>query len=226
MIVSFLRAVILYPVVIFAVRLMGKRQIGELQPTELVVTILISNIATLPLENQDLPLLLGLVTVLSLVCFEVLMSYGTLRSRRLRRLVSGSPQIIIREGCIDQQAMAALRLSLDDLMTALRSQGYFDAAEVQFAMVETNGAVSVYPKDAFQPVTRGDMKLQGGTANPPEILISDGCISHAGMRAAGINREKLTALLKKCHVKQNEVFLLTLDDNGKEHLIRKERARA
>ena len=225
MIVSFLRAAILYPVVIFAVRLMGKRQIGELQPTELVVTILISNIATLPLENQDLPLLLGLITVLSLVCFEVLMSYWTLHSRKMRRLVSGRPQIVIRDGKIIQQAMAELRLSLDDLMTALRSNQIFDIGQVQVAVVETNGAVSVYQKQSYQPVTCGDLHISGGAQNPPEILISDGSVSREGMRAAGYNREKLMSFLKKKHLKPSDVFLLTVNENGTEQFIRKERAK-
>lgn len=226
MIVSFLRALILYPVVIFAVRLMGKRQIGELQPTELVVTILISNIATLPLENQELPLLHGLITVLSLVCFEVLMSFWTLRSRKMRRLVSGKPQIIIRDGKILQSAMAELRLSLEDLMTALRGNQIFDVSQVQFAIVETNGSVSVFPKQAYQPVTCGDLQISGSTVNPPEILIADGCISREGMRAAGYPREKLKNLLKKKQLKPSDVFLLTVSENGIEQLIRKERARA
>lgn len=222
MVVSFVRALILYPVVIFAVRLMGKRQIGELQPSELVVTILISNIATLPLENQELPLLLGLVTVLTLVSFEVLMSYAALRCKRLRRLVSGSPQILIRNGTIDQQAMAELRFSLDDLMTALRSGGTFDLSEVQMAIVETNGTVSIYKKPQFQPVTCDDMHVKGGSANPPEVLVADGCMSQEGMAAAGYSQEKLSVLLRKKKVQLSEVFLLTVDENGVPNLIRKE----
>lgn len=132
-----LRGVVLYPLVIFAVRLMGKRQIGELQPAELVVTILISNIATLPLEDHNLPLLMGVVPVLVLVSFEVIVSWLSLQFRGFRKLISGSPKIIVKDGVIDQQMMKTLRFSLDDLMTALRSSGVFDMNEVQMAVVET-----------------------------------------------------------------------------------------
>ena len=176
MLVSFLRVLILYPVVVFGIRLMGKRQLGELQPTELVVTILISNIATLPLEDQNLPLLMSIVPMLLLVCFEVLLSWGVLKSRRLRHLLSGSPQVIIRGGKINREIMQALRFSLDDLMTALRGSGVFDITEVQLAVVETNGKVSVYQKAPARPVTCADLQLRPDAKDPPEVLIADGCI--------------------------------------------------
>lgn len=112
---------LLYIVVIFAVRLMGKRQLGELQPSELVITILISNIATLPLEDLDIPLVTGILPILSLVCFEVIVSWITLKSKRMRRMISGSPKIIIRDGKIEQETLQDLRFSVDDLMTALRA---------------------------------------------------------------------------------------------------------
>ena len=142
----FIRALILYFVVIFSVRLMGKRQLGELQPSELVITILISNIATLPLEDTAIPLLPGILPILSMVCFEVIISWFSLKSRRLRRVICGSPKIIIRNGQIEQDTMRELRLSIDDLMTALRGNQVFSIEEVQFAIVETTGSVSVYLK--------------------------------------------------------------------------------
>lgn len=111
-----IRSLIVYVIVIFSVRLMGKRQLGELQPSELAVTILVSNIATLSLENTDIPLLRGMLPMLVLVCCEVVVSWASLKSVRLRRLVSGSPKIIIREGNVDQEMLHALRFSVDDLM--------------------------------------------------------------------------------------------------------------
>ncbi|MBR3679348.1 MAG: DUF421 domain-containing protein [Oscillospiraceae bacterium] len=222
MIVGFLRALILYLTVIFSVRLMGKRQIGELQPSELVVTILISNITTLPLENQEFPLLPGLVTVLTIVCAEVLLSYASLHNKRLRRLISGSPQLVIRNGEIDQQAMANLRFSLDDLMTALRTGGTFDVTEVQSAIVETNGTVSVYLKPEFRPVTCGDMECVGEDTNPPEVLVADGRVSREGMAAAGFSDSMLEKLLKKKKMTVADIFLLTVDGNGVKCLVRKD----
>ena len=121
--VVLIRSLILYIVVIFGVRLMGKRQLGELQPSELVITILISNIATLPLEDTSIPLILGILPILTLVCFEVVISWVTLKSLRMRRIISGRPKIIVRNGQIEQATMRDLRLSVDDLMTALPAAG-------------------------------------------------------------------------------------------------------
>lgn len=221
MFVSFLRVLILYPIVVFGVRLMGKRQIGELQPAELVVTILISNIATLPLEDQNLPLLMGIAPMIALISFEVLLSWGVLRNKKLRRLLSGSPQIIVRNGSVDQKKLAELRFSLDDLMTAMRGNGIFDLREVQLAIVETNGKVSVYQKAANRPVTCGDLHLPVQDAPPPEVLIADGNLSREGIAAANCTPEKVQKMLKKQHCIAEDVFLMTGDGSGIAQLIRK-----
>jgi len=212
---------IIYPIVIFGIRLMGKRQIGELQPTELVVAMLISNTATLPLEDQQLPLPMGIIPMLMLICFEVLLSWGTLRSRPLRKLLLGSPQIIIRNGVIEQQVMRALRLSLDDLMTALRSLGIFDVNEVLLAIVETNGAISAYQKAKYRNVTCEDMKLNPKDELPPEVLIADGCISQQGMESVGFTRARLDGILTQQDMDISEIFLLTADRQGIKTLVRK-----
>ena len=214
MLVSFLRVLILYPIVIFGVRLMGKRQIAELQPSELVITILISNIATLPLEDSSIPLAVGIMPVLTLVGLEVLLSGWSLKWRGLRRLISGSPQVIVRDGEIDQHVMESLRFSLDDLMTALRTNGVFDLREVQLAIVETNGTVSVCQKPEAKPVTCGDMQIQPSGGQPPEILIADGKISRAGLRAAGCTEKKLRQMLSERQIGVQDVFLLSADQNG------------
>lgn len=222
MLTCVLRAAVLYPLVIAAVRLMGKRQIGELQPAELVITILISNIATLPLEDQNLPLLMGIAPMLVLVSFEVIVSWACLRWRKLRRLVSGSPKIIIRSGEIDREMMQTLRFSLDDLMTALRSVGVFDISEVHTAVVETNGTVSVYQKTPCQPATKGDLQKDVQAKRPPEVLIADGIISPEGMAAAGYTKHRLAAMLQKHKVSPEGVFLLTVDEQGLHCLVKKE----
>ena len=139
MLISFLRSLILYIVVIFGMRIMGKRQLGQLQPSELVVTILISNIATLPIENSDVPLILGIVPILTLMCFEVILSVCTLKSTRLRKLVWGNTRVLIQNGRINQQELSDLRYSVDDLMEQLRANGIFDLRQVEFVLAETNG---------------------------------------------------------------------------------------
>ena len=135
MTIMVIRTFILYIVVIFSVRFMGKRQIGQMQPTELVITILISNIATISLENTDAPLTTGIVPILFLISFEVIMSVITLRYQKFRYLVSGTPQIIIKNGTLDQKKLKALRMSVDDLLESLREMNIFDISEVQFAVI-------------------------------------------------------------------------------------------
>ncbi|NLP26418.1 MAG: DUF421 domain-containing protein [Clostridiales bacterium] len=224
MIITFIRSLILYILVIFSVRLMGKRQIGELQPTELVITILISNIATLPMEDLDTPLVIGAVPILSLVCFDVLFSWATLKSKRLRKAMSGSPKIIIKDGKIDQQVMKDLRFSIDDLMTALRINDIFDASEVQFAIVETTGDISIYERFESQNVTNGDMGIKGESKNPPDIIISDGVLIQSGLDSSGMNRKWLDKILSKKKIEIGDVFLLTSDDKGNYNLV--ERAKS
>ena len=152
--VILIRSLILYVLVIFAVRLMGKRQLGELQPSELVITILVSNIATLPIEDVNIPVLVGITPIFAMVCFEVTVSWLCLRFPTVRRFISGSPKIVIRGGRIDRQAMADLRFSVDDLMMALRGSEVFDLAEVQYAIVETTGSMSVMRKPSADTPTR------------------------------------------------------------------------
>ncbi|MBR1899230.1 MAG: DUF421 domain-containing protein [Oscillospiraceae bacterium] len=221
MTIILIRTWILYAVVIFSVRLMGKRQLGELQPSELVITILVSNIATLSLEETEIPLLHGILPILLLVCFEVLVSWLTLKSVRMRRLVSGSPQVIIRGGVIDQQKLHELRFSLDDLMTSLRTAGIFSASEVQYAVVETNGTVSVMQKPAYQPAEKGDVGAASPAADPPQMLVADGQLREEALQALGRDKAWLESLLHGAGIRLQEVFLLTADRDGVRTLTRK-----
>ena len=221
MTIILIRTWILYAVVIFSVRLMGKRQLGELQPSELVITILVSNISTLSLEDTEIPLLHGILPILLLVCFEVLVSWLTLKSVRMRRLVSGSPQVIIRGGVIDQQKLHELRFSLDDLMTSLRTAGIFSASEVQYAVVETNGTVSVMQKPAYQPAEKGDVGAASPAADPPQMLVADGQLREEALQALGRDKAWLESLLHGAGIRLQEVFLLTADRDGVRTLTRK-----
>lgn len=143
MISVIVRTVIMYFIMVAALRLMGKRQIAELQPSELVVTIMISNLATLALENRDLGLQDGLVPVLTLVGLDILMSFLTMRFPWLGTLLSGKPKEIIRNGRVDEEALKSLRFTREDLKESLRTQQVFDVSKVRSAVVETNGQVSL-----------------------------------------------------------------------------------
>ncbi len=218
----FIRSILLYVVVVFSVRLMGKRQLGELQPSELVITILISNIATLPLENPAIPLLMGILPILVLVCFEVLISWGTLKSKKFRRLISGSPKIIIRDGKIAQQTMRDLRLTIDDLLMALRSNQIFTPEEVQFAIVETTGAISVYSKAAYQNVVQSDIGLMNASENPPSVVVADGVVVAKALRALGKNDRWLENQLAGKGLTPERTFLAMADQQTLTTVIAKE----
>lgn len=212
--IVFLRALILYILVIFSVRLMGKRQLGELQPSELVITILVSNIATLPLEDINIPLSVGITPILALVCFEVIMSWITLKIPCLRKIVSGRPKIIISNGIIDRKVMRELRFSVDDLMTALRGNDIFSPDEVQFAIVETTGNMSVLKKASAEPPSRSDTGVPFSCSDPPQIIISDGRLMERAVSAVKLTYEKVEKILKKHKLKTADVLIMTIDNSG------------
>lgn len=214
MCVILIRSVILYVLVIFAVRLMGKRQLGELQPSELVITILVSNIATLPIEDVNIPVIVGVTPILSLVCFEVMVSWLDLKLPKLRRLISGSPKIIVRNGCIERDILRELRFSSDDLLMALRSKDIFDISEVQFAIVETTGSVSVMKKPSEDTPTRSDMKLSADCSDPPVMIISDGKFIPQAMKSLKLSRCAVEMLLSANEMSVNDVFIMTADSDG------------
>lgn len=210
MLIIFLRAIILYCVLILTVRLMGKRQIGELQPSELAVTILISNIATLPVEDASIPLITGLIPILTIGSLDVIMSYMGMRHGRIRTFMSGRPVVIISDGKIDQKKMHELRFTVDDLMQAVRSQNIFDISEVQFAVVETTGKVSVYPKTQYQNATAGDLGKSGENSDPPILAVEDGIILEDNLKAAGTTSQRLKKELEKKNLSVKEIYLLTV----------------
>ncbi len=220
--VVFIRAVILYVLLIFTVRLMGKRQIGELQPSELAITILISNIATLPVEDTGIPLLTGIIPIVTLAGLDVIMSWLGIKSRTIRRFTCGKPVIIISGGQLDQKKMQSIRFTVDDLAASLRSQGIFDISEVQLAVVETTGTLSVYQKYSARNVTNGDMELKGRDENPPEVVVPDGELVHEAMGRLGITLKWIEAALKKEKAAIKDVYLMTAYPGGKCSIIRKE----
>ena len=222
MLIIFIRAIILYIVVVFSIRLMGKRQLGELQPSEFVIAILISNIATLPAEDTEIPLVRGIIPILTLVCLDVIMSSLSLKSRKIRRLMSGSPKIIISHGKIDQKQLKNLRYTVDDLMESLRGQGIFDISQVEFAIVETTGKISFFQKQPHQPLTPATLRHCEAVANPPQTVIDDGKIIDASLEAVGMTRKQLDIVLERNDISPQEIFLMTTDGKGKNVIVKKE----
>ena len=198
---------------------MGKRQLGQLQPSELVVTILISNIATLPIENSDIPLCLGLVPILTLMCFEVLLSVCTLKNLSLRRLIWGNSKILIENGEINQQELKSLRYSLDDLMEQLRSSGIFDVREVEYAVAETNGQLSVCKKSDRETVTPKISGISVPNTPPPSVLVSDRKIIEQGLFSCGLTLHQLKKIIKSKGYQQEDIFLMTGTPLGDYYIV-------
>ena len=223
MFVVFFRTLIIYFVIIVCLRVMGKRQLGELQPSEFVIAILISNIATLSIEDTDIPLIGAVVPIITLMGAEVLLSFITLKSGKAQAIVSGNPVVIIRNGKIDQQSMRELRLSIEDLMSQLRINGFFDIEEVSWAIIETNGQLTVFPKSDSQPLTQkilSDPKSQ--SSFPPMVLISDGVLCSNVLKECNLTEKWLEGVLKKEELSEKEIFLMTCDSSAKYYIVKRE----
>lgn len=222
MLTSFLRTVILLIIIVFAVRIMGKRQIGQLQPAELVVTILLSEIAATPMQDNDIPMLNSVVAILVLVSLEILMSALSLKSIRLRSILQGNSLILIRDGKIDQPQMKRLRYTLDDLLEALRQKDVFDIDDVQYAIAETDGTLSVLLKPEKRTVTREDMNVRKKDGGLSCVVVMDGTIIRSDFNDCGMNDKKLGNIIKKAGLDVKDIYLLTVDRDGNTNLIRKD----
>ncbi len=204
---------------------MGKRQLGELQPSEFVIAILISNIATLSIEDTDIPLIGAVVPIITLMSAEVILSYITLKSGKAQVIVTGNPVVIIRDGNIDQKSMRDLRFSIEDLMSQLRINGIFDVEDVSWAIVETNGQLTVYPKAKAQPLTKemlDDPKSVRDT--PPMVLISDGVLCSKTLSACHLTKKWLSGVLRKESLDEKDIFLMTCDPYANYYIVKKEAA--
>lgn len=207
----------------FCIRLMGKRQLGELQPSELVITILISNIASLPIEDTSIPIILGAIPVVALVSFEIFISNISLKSKTIRRLMSGRPVIIISNGEIDQKQMKKLRFSIDDLMESLRQNKIFDILDVEYAIVETTGKVSILEKFDAQSITPKMMDIKGSCSSPPTIVVSDRQISRKSLSTLNITKEWIENTIKENNLTLKDIFIMTVDEEKNYHIIKKQR---
>ena len=222
MIMSYVRTIALYLVLIVCVRLMGKRQIGEMEPTEFVVTMLLANLAAVPMQDNGIPLASGLVPMLTVLGISLILSVLAYQSIRMRRLLCGKPVILVENGTICQRNLARTRIHLDELTEHLREQGILDLTTVKYAILETNGLIStfLYAKDA--PATAKDAGITVKDAFLPYTLISDGHLLPQNLHLAGYNHHWLRRQLEKRNLQPHQVLLMTVDGAGKIYLARKE----
>lgn len=213
---AFFRTLILYFILMLGLRLMGKRQIGELEPSELVLTLIISDLAAVPMQDFGIPLVNGLFPIITLLCVSMLLSFFSLKSIRFRALVCGRPTVIIRDGKILQQNMARNRFTVDELLEQLRSQGYSDISAVKYAVLETSGQVSVLPYTKDSPATPKVLGLDvQDDVTLPVLLINDGHVMSENLSASGYDGAWLDKQLKQRRLTSpRQVFFMTVDEAG------------
>lgn len=224
MLISLARSVILYLLLIFTVRLMGKRQIGQLQPVELVITILISEIAVVPMQDNDLPMINSIFALLLLASFEIIISAVALKSTKVRQVLQGNSVIIIKDGVLDQKQLKKLRYTMDDLLESLRQKNVFDISEVQYAIAETDGTLSVLLKPEKRGVTVGDAGLKLSDDALKTVLVADGEILKKELENIGISEAELDDELKHKGLSVKDVLLFEKDKNGNMNIIKKDRS--
>lgn len=216
MLIVILRSVILYAVVLIVMRIMGKRQIGQLQPFELVITIIISELAAVPMQDTGIPLLYGILPILILMIAQILLSFLSLKSETARGIICGKPSILVENGKIMEQELSKLYFNINDLLEQLRVKGYPDIQDVEFAILETEGQLSVIPKSMKRPVTPMDMSLTVNQEKLPITLIIDGEVIKDNLKIANMNEDNLNKLLDSNQVPSyKSVLFAGLDSSGK-----------
>ena len=210
-----LRSVIIYVCCFAVVRLMGKRQIGEMQPFEFVVTLIIADLACIPMAELSVPLLHGLVPILTLLIVHFLICFLARKFMSIRYLLTGKPVIVISPKGIDYEQLKSLNMTLDDLMELVRGCSVFNLAEVMYAIIETNGNLSVIKKADAEPVTREDLKVKVSQNTLPFNLIMDGKLMKENMSIAGVDESFVLECVKRAQIEnKKDVLILTLDANG------------
>ena len=222
MTINFIRAFIIYIFVIIAVRIMGKRQVGELKPHELVITILLSAVAVIPLEENSMPLANFLVPILLFISMEIITSVVSMKSLWFRNLLQGKPIFVIRKGKLDQNKLKQMRFTIDDIVDALRQKDIFDLSEVEDAVIETNGSLSVLPKAEYKPLTPNDVNISVTEKGTPITIVMDGKPISEYFNELKIKNSEIELILQTVNTDVSKIMLLTIDDNGNTFLINKE----
>lgn len=204
----FIRSLVLYFVLLVAMRLMGKRQLGELQPFELAITLVASDLVCIPMADASIPILYGVIPVFSLFLVHILITKLATKSIKFRKFLNGKPIIIIEKGNILPDVMKELNLNIDDIMEALRGAGYFNPSEVEYAILETNGNLSVMPKSENRPLCPDDVDIKVDEAQIPVAVIMEGeFVAENLAKLDGSTKEKVLQLLFNLNVKQQDVLV-------------------
>lgn len=212
LIISYIRTIILYSVLIMVIRLMGKRQIGQMEPSEFVVTMLVANLAAIPMQDGGIPLFSGLIPILTVLGVELVLSMLSLRSIFIRKLLCGKPVILIENGRILQQNLKKTRVTQDELTGHLREKDVLDLSTVQYAILETNGNISVFPYPQEQPASAKEAGIKVQKHYFPITIISDGHLLQENLRKSGKDISWVQHTLHNYKASLEDTWLLTVDD--------------
>jgi uncharacterized membrane protein YcaP (DUF421 family) len=222
LLLSFIRTLIVYAVLVVSIRLMGKRQVGQMEPEEFVVTMLLANLASLPMQDNAFPLFTGIVPILTVLAMELLLATLSLRSILLRRVLCGKPVILIENGRVVQENLRNTRLTQDELCCQLRQKDVLDISTVQYAILETNGTVSVFPFPKFRPASAKDARIQASRQSLPVTIISDGKLMDANLRVSGKDMAWVDKTLAQRGAKIRNTWYLAVDQENHVIFIPKE----
>lgn len=212
MLTIILRAFLTYIIVLIVFRLMGKRQIGQMQPFELVLTLIIADLATIPMAEMSVPLFHGIVPLLTLVLIHYLLTVISKKSVRFSRVISGKPIIVVNPNGVDYDALRLLNISVDDIFGAIRDKGFFNLEDVQYAIMETNGTITVMPKADSSPVTNKDLKINANDKSIPITLISEGSLMKENLALANVDKQFVLNNLKKANIQSiKKCLVMTID---------------
>lgn len=223
MLTIFLHTIIIYFILITALRLMGKRQLGELQASEFIIAIMLSEIATTPITSPDFPILHAILPIVTLITLEILISTLLIRSNWLKRLFYGKPALLINRGTLDIAAMKKNRIELDELLSELRQKGFSDVSHINYAILEENGKLSVFPKAEKAPATPENLQIRIHDDGIAHLIILDGTVIDHNLTAVRWDQERLNTELNSRRASPKDVFLLTVDDSGNITFILKEK---
>ena len=214
------RTVMIYVILTVVMRIMGKRQLGELDVGELVITILLSEIASLPITNSEKSLLDAIIPIVTLAALEILTSTLILKSALIKSFLSSKPSVIISHGVLDRNAMRRVRISLEELISQIRQNGIYDLEEVDYAILEENGKMSIIPKSRYRQPDRSDLFLPDDDNGLMHIIISDGRINTHSLKVIGRDESWLVSALSAQSLTVRDVFCMTCNDAGQIYIIK------
>ncbi|MBQ3013111.1 MAG: DUF421 domain-containing protein [Clostridia bacterium] len=218
----FIRTVIIYVILTITMRIMGKRQLGELDVSELVIAILLSEIASLPITNEEKPLMQAFIPMVTLAALEILSSTLILKSPIAKKILSSKPSVIIARGVIDRKAMKKVRISLEELISQIRQNGIYDLDEVDYAILEENGKMSIIPKSCYRQPDLSDLHLPDDNSGVMHLVVSDSVINNHTLRILGKDESWVIRKLNKQGYALRDVFCMTCDDKGQIYIVKKD----